>query len=227
MLLEFPLISGAPELLDFIIKILLAYLLGSLLGSLIIGRLKGGVDIRSQGSGNAGGTNALRTQGWKFATGVMLIDIGKGWLAVAIVPLLALPGLSADAIGLSWIKVACAMAVVFGHVYPLWFGFRGGKGAATLVGVLLGLAPAALPCVLAVWLLVLMFTGYVGLSTMLATLSFNLWAWLSAGDARDALLLFSTSMTVFVIYTHRANIQRMRAGSENRARKLWLFKNRV
>lgn len=212
-------------MLDFIIKVLLAYLLGSLLGSLIVGRLKGGVDIRSQGSGNAGGTNALRTQGWKFASAVMLIDIGKGWLAVAVLPLLSLPGISGEAIDLVWLRVGCAMAVVFGHVYPLWFGFRGGKGAATLVGVLLGLAPAALPYVLAVWLLVLMFTGYVGLSTMLATASFNLWVWLVADSAHDALLLFGTSMTVFVLYTHRANIQRMRAGNENRARKLWLFKN--
>lgn len=214
-------------MLDFILKILLAYMLGSLLGSLVIGKLKGGVDIRSQGSGNAGGTNALRTQGWKFATGVMLIDIGKGWLAVALLPLLSLPGMSADAIGLDWLKVACAMAVVFGHVYPLWFGFRGGKGAATLVGVLIGLAPPALPYVLAVWLVVLMFTGYVGLSTMLATASFNVWLWTQGFNARDALVLFGISMTVFVVYTHRANIQRMRAGSENRARKLWLFKNRA
>lgn len=214
-------------MLDFIVKILLAYMLGSLLGSLVIGKLKGGVDIRSQGSGNAGGTNALRTQGWKFAAGVMLIDIGKGWLAVALLPLLSLPGMSADAIGIDWLQVACAMAVVFGHVYPLWFGFRGGKGAATLVGVLIGLAPVALPYVLAVWLVVLMFTGYVGLSTMLATVGFDIWLWLRGYTVNEALTLFGMSMTVFVIYTHRANIQRMRAGSENRARKLWLFKNRV
>lgn len=214
-------------MLDFIIKIILAYLLGSLLGSLVIGKLKGGVDIRQQGSGNAGGTNALRTQGWKFATGVMLIDIGKGWLAVAVLPLLSIPGLAGDSIDVRWMQVACAMAVVFGHVYPLWFGFRGGKGAATLVGVLAGLVPAALPYALAVWLLVLLLSGYVGLSTMLATLSFNVWVWLHGYGVRDALTLFGVSMTVFVIYTHRGNIQRMCAGNENRARKLWLFKNRA
>jgi glycerol-3-phosphate acyltransferase PlsY len=214
-------------LVDFLVKILLAYMLGSLLGSLVIGKLKGGIDIRSQGSGNAGGTNALRTQGWKFAAGVMLIDIGKGWLAVALLPLLSLPGLLGDSVEVRWMQVACAMAVVFGHVYPLWFGFRGGKGAATLVGVVAGLAAAALPYVLVVWLVVLMFTGYVGLSTMLATLSFNIWAWRAGYGLYDAMTLFGISMTVFVIYTHRGNIQRMYAGSENRARKLWLFKNRV
>lgn len=214
-------------MIDFFTKTLLAYMLGSLLGSLVIGKLKGGVDIRSQGSGNAGGTNALRTQGWKFATGVMLIDIGKGWLAVALLPWLSLPGVPGGSIDTSWMQVACAMAVVFGHVYPLWFGFRGGKGAATLVGVLAGMAPAALPYVLVVWLLVLMFTGYVGLSTMLATLSFNVWVWYAGYGLHDAMTLFGISMTVFVIYTHRGNIQRMYAGNENRARKIWLFKNRI
>ncbi|MGC3982828.1 MAG: glycerol-3-phosphate 1-O-acyltransferase PlsY [Steroidobacteraceae bacterium] len=212
---------------DFILKILLAYLLGSLLGSLIIGRLKGGVDIRTQGSGNAGGTNALRTQGWKFAAGVMLIDIGKGWLAAAWLPLLSIPGLSTEVIDVSWLKVGCAMAVVFGHVYPVWFGFRGGKGAATLIGVLLGLVPASVPYVMLAWLLVLMFTGFVGLSTMLACVAFNVWLWFNNYPARDALWFFGLSMLVFVVYTHRGNIQRMRAGNENRARKLWLFKNRA
>ena len=213
-------------LADFLLKALLAYLLGSLLGSLIVGKLKGGVDIRTQGSGNAGGTNALRTQGWKFAAGVMAIDIGKGWLATAWLPQLALPGLTAT-VALPWLQVACAMSVVFGHIYPLWFGFRGGKGAATLVGVVAGLAPAALPYVLAAWLLVLMFTGYVGLSTMLATAGFNVWVWLTAPVEREALWLFGVSMTVLIIYTHRSNIERMRAGNENRARKLWLFKPRA
>lgn len=212
-------------MLDFIVKLVLAYLLGSVLGSLVIGRLKGGVDIRRQGSGNAGGTNALRTQGWKFALWVMVIDIGKGWLAVSLATL-QFPW-SDSLVAPSWLKVGCAMAVVVGHVYPLWFGFRGGKGAATLVGVLIGLAPAALPYVLSVWLLVLLFTGYVGLSTILATASFNAWTWLHAAAERDALVAFSVTMTLFVVYTHRSNIARMRNGTENRAQRMWLFKKRV
>jgi glycerol-3-phosphate acyltransferase PlsY len=213
-------------LLDFIIKLVLAYLLGSVLGSLVIGRLKGGVDIRRQGSGNAGGTNALRTQGWKFALWVMVIDIGKGWLAAGLLPTLQFPW-SGNQVESSWLKVVCAMAVVVGHVYPLWFGFRGGKGAATLVGVLIGLAPFALPYVLGLWLLVLLLTGYVGLSTMLATTGFNVWVLLRAAAEREALLAFSVAMTLFVIYTHRSNIARMRQGTENRAQRLWLFKKRV
>src|SRR5690606_18163608 len=123
-------------MLELGIKLLLAYLLGSAIGSLIVGRLRGGVDIRELGSGNAGGTNALRTQGKAFAAWVMLIDIGKGWLAAAVLPGLALPGIGIDAqVARQWLAVGCAAAAVLGHVYPLWFGMRGGKGAATLLGV--------------------------------------------------------------------------------------------
>ena len=211
-------------MLDLVVKVVLAYLLGSVLGSLLVGRLKGGVDIRKQGSGNAGGTNALRTQGPLFAFWVMLIDIGKGWAAVAVIaPASLWPGAETSA---AWSAVACAAAAVLGHVYPIWYGFRGGKGAATLVGVLIGLAPAALPAVLGVWLAVLLLTGYVGLSTMIATLSFSLWVWWQQPAGMLSLLVFSLCMSAFVVYTHRGNIERMRAGSEHRAQRLWLLKPR-
>lgn len=209
---------------DLVIKAIVSYLLGSLLGGLIVGKLKGGVDIRQQGSGNAGGTNALRTQGWQFALWVMIIDIGKGWLAVAVIASLQLPWITQSVS--QWTAVVCALAVVAGHVYPCWFGFRGGKGAATLVGVVAGLTPAALPYVLGLWLVVLMVTGFVGLATMLATLSYSIWIMLSHAVPQMQLLTFALSMTVFVIYTHRSNIVRMRARKENRANRLWLFKPR-
>ena len=211
-------------MLDLFLKAILSYFLGGLLGGLIVGKFKGGVDIRQQGSGNAGGTNALRTQGWQFALWVMIIDIGKGWLAVRAIAPLSLS--FADSSLSEWRGVVCAMAVVVGHVFPCWFGFRGGKGAATLVGVVAGLAAAALPWVLGVWLVVLMLTGFVGLSTMLATFSFNFWILLTHAVPQAQLLTFSVVMTLFVIYTHRANIARMRNGMENRARSLWLFKSR-
>lgn len=212
-------------MIDFILKITLAYMLGSLMGGLIVGKLKGGVDIRKLGSGNAGGTNALRTQGWKFALAVMTIDIGKGWLAVAWVPIVMFPGIE-NTVQTVWLQVACAMTVVLGHVYPLWFGFRGGKGAATLVGVLAGFMPEALPWVLGVWLLILLCTGFVGLSTMLASATFNVWSLLTRAEPEAAVHLFGISMMVLTIYTHRGNIARMFAGTENRAQRLWLFKPR-
>jgi len=129
--------------LELGVKTLLSYLLGSLLGSLLVGRLRG-VDIREQGSGNAGGTNALRTQGWGFALGVIVIDVGKALLAVGVLPGLALPLIGVDpAVDRDWLIVCCAMAVVVGHVYPVWYEFRGGKGAATLIGAVAVLSPAA------------------------------------------------------------------------------------
>src|SRR5579871_4691792 len=129
-------------MLALAIRCLLAYLLGSLMGSLIVGRLYGGVDIRTVGSGNAGGTNALRTQGKVFALWVMLIDVGKGVLATAVVPGLPLPfSSSAPPLDLGWTAALCGALAVFGHVFPLFFGFRGGKGAATFLGCVAVLMP--------------------------------------------------------------------------------------
>ncbi len=212
-------------MLELGVKTLLAYLLGSVIGSLVVGRLRGGVDIRTLGSGNAGGTNALRTQGLGFAAWVMIIDAGKGWLAVAFLPALHLPLVGLDpAIDRLWLAVACASAVVVGHVYPVWYGFRGGKGAATLVGVLLGLKPLALVPVLVVWLLVLLLTGFVGLATMIAVASFSIYLGVTEVDSAGPLLLFGGAMLLFVCYTHRSNIERMRAGTENRVQRWWLFR---
>ena len=212
-------------MLELGLKTLLAYLLGSLIGSLVLGRLRG-VDIREQGSGNAGGTNALRTQGWKFALGVVVIDVGKALLAVGVLPGLELPLVGTDpAVDRSWLAVACATAVVAGHVYPVWYEFRGGKGAATLIGAVAVLEPAALAPVAVVWLATVMLTGFVGLGTILATATLPVYFALAAPGSA-ALLTFGVVMAAFVAYTHRSNIERMRAGNENRARRLWLLRPR-
>jgi glycerol-3-phosphate acyltransferase PlsY len=211
--------------LELGLKTLLAYLLGSVIGSLVLGRLRG-VDIREQGSGNAGGTNALRTQGWTFALGVVLIDVGKALLAVGLLPGLDLPLVGIDpSVERSWLAVACAAAVVAGHVYPVWYEFRGGKGAATLIGAVAVLAPAALVPVAVVWLATVMLTGFVGLGTILATATLPVYFALAAPGSA-ALLTFGVAMAAFVAYTHRSNIERMRAGNENRARRLWLLRPR-
>jgi len=121
-------------MLELGLKTLISYLLGSVNGSLVLGRLRG-VDIRQLGSGNAGGTNALRTQGKWFALGVMVIDIGKGYVPTWLLPGWALPGVPVDpVVSRAWLSFACAGATVVGHCYPVWFGFAGGKGAATAVG---------------------------------------------------------------------------------------------
>jgi glycerol-3-phosphate acyltransferase PlsY len=212
-------------LLELGFKALLAYLLGSVLGSLWLGRLRG-VDIRTQGSGNAGGTNALRTQGWAFALGVVLVDVGKALLAVGWLPGVNLPGIGLDpGVDRDWLAVTCAAAVVFGHVYPVWYEFRGGKGAATLLGAVAVLAPQALVPVLLMWLITVMLTGYVGLGTILGTATLPAYfAWSASG--RMPLVVFGLVMAAFIFFTHRSNVQRMREGSENRARRLWLLRPR-
>ena len=212
-------------MLELGIKSLLSYLLGSLMGSLIVGRMHGDVDIRSLGSGNAGGTNALRTQGKMFAFWVVVIDVGKGVLATGWLPHAVLPGVGIDgSVSREWLTVACAAAVILGHVYPLWYGFRGGKGAATLVGVLIGIEAVLLIPVLAVWLVVLLLTGYVGLATICASLALPVYLVASYSPLPPALTTFSILVAMFVIYTHRSNIARMLHGDEHRMRTPWLLR---
>ncbi|HET7674269.1 MAG TPA: glycerol-3-phosphate 1-O-acyltransferase PlsY [Gammaproteobacteria bacterium] len=209
-------------MVDFAVKIVLAYLLGSVSGGLLLGRLRG-VDLRTVGSGNAGGTNAIRTQGKAFGVAVLAIDVIKGIVAAGGLPLLPLP-FAASAAFAPWLGVACAAAAVLGHVFPVWFGFRGGKGAATLVGVLLVLAPLGLVPVLVVWLVVLTTTGFVGLATILAALAFVAYAFLVPLPL--PLEWFAAVMAAFVIFTHRGNIGRLCAGTEHRFSRVMVLRRR-
>jgi acyl phosphate:glycerol-3-phosphate acyltransferase len=205
-----------------IIRILLAYLLGSVIGSLIVGKFYGGVDIRKSGSGNAGSTNALRTQGKVFALWVMAIDAGKGALAVGVLP--HLPMMPVTIINSGWVAVLCGSAAVVGHVFPVFFRFHGGKGAATFLGVLLILSWPALILALAVWALVLMLSGFVSLATMLAACSVPVYALVSRSDGLSSpLFWFGVVMALFIVFTHRANIRRLREGTENQFRRAMLL----
>ncbi len=211
--------------MEFPLKVLLAYLLGSIVGSLVVGRLRGGVDIRKLGSGNAGSTNALRTQGMAFGIWVIVIDVAKGWLAAAWLPGLPLPGVGASTPALAeWTAPACAFAAIVGHVFPVWHGFRGGKGVATLVGAYAGLQFALLAPLVASWLVVVMVSGFVGLSSIAASLAVPVYLLLRDGARLTPLLGFSLACAVLVAWTHRGNVRRMRAGTEPRARKLWLLR---
>lgn len=205
-----------------VLAIVAAYLLGSVSGALLVGKLRGGVDIRKLGSGNAGGTNALRTQGIGFALAVVVIDLGKGWVAAALLPLAAARFVAVPA----GLPAACALAAMIGHVWPVWYGFRGGKGAATLVGALLALSPLALATVLGVWFAAVALFGFVGLASMLAAAALPLIAWWAHISPRGPMLAFGMAAALLVAFTHRANIARMRAGTEPRARRLWLFGHR-
>ena len=213
-------------MLELGLKTLIAYLMGSVVGALLIGQFRG-VDIRTMGSGNAGSTNALRTQGLGFAAATVVIDIGKGWLAAGWLPALALPGVAPDpVIARDWLAACCAAGAVAGHVWPLWHGFRGGKGGATLAGTLIALAPMLLAIALTAGVAVLLLTAYVGLATTVAAVTVAIAAFFSP-RAPVVLAAYAIAMAALVAYAHRENFARMRAGTEPRLLRLWLFRPRA
>ena len=204
---------------ELIVKAALAYLLGNLMGGHLVGRLRG-VDLGRVGSGNIGATNALRTQGKGFALMVLAIDVAKGLVGALLIP--ALPILGSDTSpDTSTLGFACGAAVTLGHCYPALWGFKGGKGVATLAGVFGALLPWSLPLILAGFVLVVMLTGYVSLATMIAAALAGLYvacidtrgAWSDAGA-------FTAFMAMLVVFKHRENIQRLISGEESRFEKL-------
>ncbi len=206
------------------VKFLLSYLIGSIMGALTIGKLSGNVDIRDAGSGNAGGTNALRTQGFLFALGVVIIDVGKGIVAVSFVPEWTIPfTVNEFQIGHEALVLCCACAVVMGHVWPIWHQFRGGKGAATLIGTYLAMSPFLVVIMLAVFVITLTLFGFVGLATMIAGLGVAVFLLFKGTSYTDPLFIFSTLMAAYLIYTHRSNIQRLWNGTEPKNQKVMIF----
>ena len=203
--------------LEQILRIIFSYLIVSISGSMLMGKIRG-VDIRTMGSGNAGGTNAFRTQGTIFALTVVIIDIAKGYIATYYI--------SGDFGQGSHLGVLCGIAAVLGHVYPVYYNFKGGKGAGTLVGILIGLYPFGLLVAFSVWLIILVLTGYVGLSTMLAGISFPIIIYYFMGGLNSTIGSFSIIMALFLVFTHRSNIVRMLQGNENRFEKVMVFRRR-
>jgi len=204
-------------MLELILKFLAAYLLGGVMGGDVMRRLAGGADLRGSGSGNVGATNALRTRGAKFALGVLAIDIGKGVLAALALPLIPLPG--GDPALSPAIPYACGLGAALGHCYPVFQKFKGGKGVATLAGVLGALLPAALPWLILAFALVVMLTGYVSLASiaagaaaLLVVSCFGSGFWSVAGG-------FTAAMLALILFKHRDNIGRLFAGTESRFEK--------
>ncbi|MGH8428570.1 MAG: glycerol-3-phosphate 1-O-acyltransferase PlsY [Gammaproteobacteria bacterium] len=189
------------------LAILLAYLLGAVPGGLVLGRLAG-VNLREFGSGNAGATNALRARGPVFGVVVFAFDAAKGVIAVLLLPRLA-PA------SLYWLPAACAAAVVVGHVFPVWFRFRGGKGFATALGAIVILSPLALAPILGMWILVLLLSGYVALATLTGVVVYPIFVAVRFALDWPALLGFAIFLALFLVYTHRDNIRRLAAGEEH------------
>lgn len=199
---------------DYLLFGSIAYLLGSIPTAVWIGRLKYGIDVREHGSKNAGATNTFRVLGKKPGIVVLTIDIVKGALAVTL-PVLMNP----DQWGspeLLHVQLACALLAVIGHVLPLFAGFRGGKGVATSLGVIIGVQPAAAGVCLAVFLLVFMVSNFVSLGAIVAAVCFPLIVILVFGGTDPWLMAFSITLSLAVIYAHKKNIRRLLKGEENR-----------
>jgi glycerol-3-phosphate acyltransferase PlsY len=186
-----------------------AYLLGATPTSYVAGRLAKGLDLREHGSKNLGATNVYRVLGWRWAIPVALIDIAKGAVPVA--------AFGAWAHGAPGFPVFLGLAAVLGHIFSPYVGFKGGKGVATAAGMFLALAPLAVVIALPVWGVCLWATGYVSLSSILAAGIFPVLVAVTPHAGSPALIA-SIGLAALIVYSHRANIRRLLAGTENRFR---------
>ena len=200
----------------YIILGIVSYLLGSISSAVWIGKRFYGIDIREHGSGNAGATNMLRVLGKKSAIPVFLIDFVKGFIAVSIALFTELEGNE-----LFILKLSLALLAVVGHMYPLYSNFKGGKGVATTAGAMLAVVPIALLFSLAVFVLILIITKYVSLSSMIAGISFPSFIYITEGEL-SIKFYFGILVAILLIYTHHKNITRLLKGTESKIN----FKNK-
>jgi glycerol-3-phosphate acyltransferase PlsY len=216
--------------ISFLIVVLFAsYLAGSIPTSIIMGRLTKGIDIREHGSGNAGGTNVFRVLGWKPALIVLIVDVFKGWFPAAVLASVFFNVQTIPDLGV--VQILCGFSAVLGHTYTIFAGFKGGKGVGTLGGMLLALFPSAFIFCLAVAILAIIFTGYVSVASIFASVSLPLFIiilppFLGTDPAPLSLMIFSLLIPWFIIYTHRSNIQRLRSGEENQFEKAMIFRKK-
>ncbi len=210
------------------IVILLSYIIGSIPTSILATRLADAGDIRKFGSGNAGGTNVLRMLGWKIGVAVILFDLFKGVVATYYVPQIfwdanTLPFNNATPFhDLTVVRIICGIAAVLGHIWTLFAGFKGGKGVATGAGMVLGLAPVEFGVSIIVFTSVFLLWRYVSLGSILATVAIPLTMFIRENLFRvdipgyHTLVYFCIAVSLLIMYTHRENIKRLLAGTENK-----------
>ena len=200
-----------------LLAFVMAYLLGSVSTAVWVGKIFHNVDVRQYGSGNAGATNVIRVLGWKTGIPVLLIDIAKGWLA-AMLPLflnLAQPGSAM----LTNLQILTGLTAIAGHVFPVFTGFRGGKGVATIFGVLLAIHPLLTISCFGIFLVVLLVSGYVSLSSMSAGVAFPILLFMIFDTPSVLLKIFAVFVAIALIVTHRKNISRLIKGEESKSIK--------
>jgi glycerol-3-phosphate acyltransferase PlsY len=186
--------------------LLIAYFLGAVPFGYLLVKWKTGADVRASGSGNIGATNVLRTTGRAAGIATLLLDIGKGYVAVWLAGRLT----RGEPVWMS----AAALAVMAGHAYPVFLRFKGGKAVASFIGAFLCLTPAALACVVVVFLGVVAWTRHISMGSITAAATFPLAVWIVA-HAPIPVLVAAIGAAAFIIYRHRSNIQRLHSGTEH------------
>ncbi len=199
---------------SLILSLIVSYLLGSIPTAFLVGGAVKKIDIRKYGSGNVGATNVFRVVGKKWGIAVLIFDALKGALAVFLVPRF----FSQTSASLFLTSLLCGIAAIAGHTWTIWLGFKGGKGVAASAGVFLALAPKAAGTALLVWILIFSLKRYVSLASIVTAVTFPLWVVLFYRNEDKFRVLFPTGilLAVFILYTHRSNIQRLKSGSEKK-----------
>ncbi|MBN2639127.1 MAG: glycerol-3-phosphate 1-O-acyltransferase PlsY [Bacteroidales bacterium] len=195
---------------------ILAYLLGSIPTAVWVGKIFYHIDIRNEGSGNAGATNTIRVLGAKAGIPVIIVDVTKSYFAVFMMQFFIPLTWTADEV--IYLQILAGFLAVIGHVFPVFAGFRGGKGVATLLGMGIALYPTVIWIPVVIFLILLLSTGYVSLGSMLAGLSFPITDIIFFHDTHPGKVGLSILAALFLLFTHRKNIKRLFNGTENRFR---------
>ncbi|HSU49102.1 MAG TPA: glycerol-3-phosphate 1-O-acyltransferase PlsY [Segetibacter sp.] len=197
-----------------VLLLILAYIIGSIPTSVWVSKHFFDIDIRDYGSGNAGATNTYRVLGAKWGTFVMVIDVLKGLVATSLVVLL--PSYMNNAFEKTNIMVGLGLSAIVGHIFPIFADFKGGKGVATLFGMIIALQPIVAVCCVGVFLLVLFLTRFVSLSSILASVSFAVFILFIWNEKEPLYRIFAVSVALMVILTHQKNINRILKGTESK-----------
>jgi len=199
-----------------VLIIIAAYLIGSTPTAVWVSKYYFGIDIRDYGSGNAGATNTYRVLGAKWGTIVMIVDMLKGVVATSLWILIPFYIHQANDWDRTNLMIGLGLAAVAGHIFPIWAGFKGGKGVATLFGMILAIQPIVAVCCVGVFLLVLYLTRFVSLSSILSSVAFAVFILFIFNDDVTLYRIFSVAVALMVILTHQKNINRLLNGTESK-----------
>jgi len=204
------------EILIISSLIILAYLIGSIPTAVWVGRMFYDIDIREHGSGNAGATNTFRVLGKKAGIPVLLFDVFKGWLAVQLALLTTHYLLLSNDQHVN-LQLSLGVAALIGHIFPVYVGFKGGKGVATLLGLIIAIAPAAALYAIIIFVITLLVKKYVPLSSMIGGFSFTILIIVVLQTTTISLVVFSMVIAILLLFTHQKNIERLLSKEESKA----------